>query len=217
MNQLQNQEKEMKDEWKDKWDTRYAEEQFAFGMTPNTFFKEQIDKLDKGLLLLPAEGEGRNAVYAATKGWSVSAFDISVEGKKKAMQLAEANKVTLDYQVGPLEEVAYEPAQFDALALIYAHFPAEVKSQYHKTLSAYLRPGGTVIFEAFSKRHLEYKLSEKAVGGPGNLDSLFSEEELLADFASFDVVELAENEIELNAGAYHSGIGSVMRFVGRKR
>jgi len=207
----------MEDPWKNKWDSRYAEEQFAFGTEPNSFFKEQIDGLDQGELLLPAEGEGRNAVYAAVKGWSVSAFDISVEGKKKAMQLAAANRVTIGYQVGALEEVAYEEEQFDAMALIYAHFPAELKSQYHKKLSSYLRKGGVIIFEAFSKKHLEYKLSERAEGGPGNLDSLFSEEELLADFADYEVILLEEKEIELNAGNYHSGLGSVMRFVGRKR
>ena len=57
---------------KEFWDTRYAEIDFAYGKTPNTFFKDSIDKLTPGKLLLPADGEGRNAVYAATKGWDGS-------------------------------------------------------------------------------------------------------------------------------------------------
>ena len=49
---------------KDFWNERYDEESYAYGNSPNVFFKQQLDKLKVGSLLLPAEGEGRNAVYA---------------------------------------------------------------------------------------------------------------------------------------------------------
>ena len=73
----------------DFWNERYAQKEFVYGTQPNTFFKEQLDKLDTGNILLPAEGEGRNAVFAASQGWDVLAFDISESGKKKAIQLAK--------------------------------------------------------------------------------------------------------------------------------
>lgn len=207
----------MQNEWTQKWNTRYSEKAFAFGTEPNGYFKEQIEKLPPGKLLLPAEGEGRNAVFAALRGWQVSAFDISTAGKDKALQLANTHNVTLEYQVGHLEEVEYKVGQFDTLALIYAHFPADIKSRYHQTLATYVKQGGTVILEAFGKNHLEYKTSGKAKGGPGNLASLFSVEELQADFTDFEITELEEKEVTLNAGSYHSGVGSVVRFVGRKK
>lgn len=57
------------------WNNRYKEKEFAYGIAPNQFFKESINKLKiKGTILLPAEGEGRNAVYAAKKGLKVTAF-----------------------------------------------------------------------------------------------------------------------------------------------
>src|SRR5687768_1019905 len=142
--------------WIEKWNDRYSKDEFAYGEQPNIYLKEQLEKLDAGTILFPAEGEGRNAVFAATLGWTVSAFDISVEGKHKASRLAETNQVAIDYQVGELETLNYQPEQFDAIALIYAHFPADVKSLYHKTLDRYLRKNGLVIFEAFSKRHIDY-------------------------------------------------------------
>jgi hypothetical protein len=46
-------------------------------------------KLPIGSILFPAEGEGRNAVFAAKLGWAVSAFDISNEGKNKGIKLAK--------------------------------------------------------------------------------------------------------------------------------
>jgi 2-polyprenyl-3-methyl-5-hydroxy-6-metoxy-1,4-benzoquinol methylase len=203
--------------WTQRWDDRYSNEEFAYGEEPNNFFKEEIEKLNAGTILLPAEGEGRNAVYAAKLGWKVAAFDISEEGKNKALKLAAANDVSIDYQVGELETLNYQTEQFDAIALIYAHFPAEIKSSIHKTLDKYLRQNGIIIFEAFSKKHLEYLALNDKVGGPKDIESLFSIEEIQADFSNYEIIELVEKEIELNEGLFHNGKGSVIRFVGKKK
>ncbi|MFZ1855801.1 MAG: class I SAM-dependent methyltransferase, partial [Chitinophagaceae bacterium] len=132
----------MNDLWTNRWNDRYSANEFAYGEQPNNYLKEQLEKLPVGTILFPAEGEGRNAVFAATLGWAVSAFDISAEGKKKALQLATKNNTTIDYVVSQLEELQYAPEQFDAIALIYAHFPAAIKSSLHKALDKYLRKGG---------------------------------------------------------------------------
>jgi hypothetical protein len=207
----------MNDTWTDRWDDRYSKDEFAYGEQPNNYLSEQLKKLNPGAILFPAEGEGRNAVFAAKSGWTVSAFDISVEGKKKALWLAEKNKVTIDYQVGELQLLNYNNEQYDAIALIYAHFPADFKSLYHKTLDKYLRKNGSVIFEAFSKKHIDYISRNEQVGGPKDIAMLFSIDELKSDFADYEIIELAEKEIELNEGLFHNGKGSVIRFVGRKR
>ena len=208
--------KNMNETWTERWNDRYSKEEFAYGEVPNNYLKEQIEKLSAGKILFPAEGEGRNAVFAARLGWTVSAFDISDEGKNKAIRFAEVNNVTIDYQVGELESLNYQSEQFDAIALIYAHFPAAIKSSIHKTLDQYLRKGGIIIFEAFSKKHLEYLAKNDKVGGPKDIESLFSIAEIQYDFFNYEIIELAEKEIELNEGIFHNGTGSVIRFVGRK-
>jgi SAM-dependent methyltransferase len=207
----------MNDPWTDRWNERYSKVEFAYGEKPNNYLKEQLEKLEPGKILFPAEGEGRNAVFAAKLGWSVSAFDISMEGKKKALLMAENNKVTIDYQVGNLKNMNYINEQFDAIALIYAHFPADIKSSYHKTLHKYLRKGGVIIFEAFSKKHIEHIARNEKVGGPTDVKMLFSTNEIRADFPDYEIMELEEIEIELSEGSFHNGIGSVIRFVGRKK
>lgn len=123
----------------------------------------------------------------------------------------------IDYQVGELQTLDYHSEQFDAIALIYAHFPAEIKSYYHKTLSQYLRKDGLVILEAFSKKHIHYVLKNEKVGGPRELEMLFSIDEIKTDFENYEIIELEEKEIELKEGLFHNGNGSVIRFVGRKR
>ena len=209
--------KNMNETWTERWNDRYSNEEFAYGEVPNNYLKEQIEKLSAGKILFPAEGEGRNAVFAARLGWTVSAFDISDEGKNKAIRFAEANNVTIDYQVGELESLNYQSEQFDVIALIYAHFPAAIKSAIHKTLDQFLRKGGIIIFEAFSKKHLEYLAKNDKVGGPKDIESLFSIEEIQSDFPNYEIIELEEKEIELNEGIFHNGTGSVIRFVGRKK
>jgi hypothetical protein len=207
----------MKDTWTEKWDQRYAHEKFAYGEQPNIFLQQQLAGLKPGKILFPAEGEGRNAVFAAGLGWTVSAFDISIEGQKKALKLAEKKQVAIDYQVGELRDLNYTEGQFDVIALIYAHFPANIKSLLHQTLNKYLNVGGLVIFEAFSKSHLDYLAKDEKMGGPRDIESLFSIEEIKTDFNNYEILELLETEIDLNEGIYHSGQGSVIRFVGRKK
>lgn len=207
----------LNDAWTSRWDARYSNEEFAYGEEPNNYLKEELSKLPAGKILFPAEGEGRNAVFAAKLGWTVSAFDISIEGKNKALKLAAKNDVIIDYQIGELQSLNFEAAQFDAIALIYAHFPANIKSLYHKTFDQYLKKGGIIIFEAFSKKHLDYIAANEKVGGPKDIESLFSTDEIRSDFGNYEVIELEETEIELNEGIFHNGKGSVIRFVGRKK
>lgn len=203
--------------WTSRWNERYSNEAFAYGEEPNQYLKAQLEKLPVGSILFPAEGEGRNAVFAAQLGWDVSAFDISQEGQKKANLLAEKKGVAIDYQVGPLECLSFEAEQFDAIALIYAHFPAKIKSAYHQKLDTLLKKGGTIIFESFSKKHLAYVMADEKVGGPKDIDSLFSIDEIKADFPNYTIIELVEKDIELSEGLYHNGTGSVIRFVGVKQ
>jgi 2-polyprenyl-3-methyl-5-hydroxy-6-metoxy-1,4-benzoquinol methylase len=207
----------MTDTWGEKWNDRYRDKEFAYGEQPNNYLKEQLEKLPPGKILFPAEGEGRNAVFAASLGWQVCAFDISAEGQKKALQLAQRNNLSIDYTVGDLQTVNYKADQFDAIALIYAHFPADIKSALHKSLDKYLRSGGTIIFEAFSKRHIEFIAKNEKVGGPKDIAALFSVEEIRNDFNNYDIIELMETEIDLHEGIFHNGQASVIRFIGRKQ
>ncbi|WP_117883611.1 class I SAM-dependent methyltransferase [Aureibaculum luteum] len=207
----------MREEQLKMWDDRFANQEYTYGVEPNAYLKEQLEKLQPGKILFPAEGEGRNAVYAAKLGWDVSAFDLSKEGRKKALKLAEENNVTIDYQIGELPELNYHKGQFDVIVLIFAHFNADIRSVYHQLLSSYLRKGGMLIIEAFSKKHLEYRTKNPKIGGPRDLETLCSIDEFKSDFSDFEIIELEEKEIDLDEGLFHVGKGSVVRFVGVKK
>ena len=84
------------DAWTEKWNQNFSHPDYVYGKAPNVFLKQELDKLAPQTILFAAEGEGRNAVYAAQRGWKVSAFDISTAGRQKALRLAAENGVALD-------------------------------------------------------------------------------------------------------------------------
>lgn len=195
----------------DFWNERFGTEEYAYGTEPNQFYKEQLDKLNPGKILFPAEGEGRNAVYAATRGWEVSAFDPSIEGKRKAELLASNKKVQIEYLIDNYELVSFPLESFDCIVLIFAHMHPLKREEYHKKLSSFLKPGGTLILEGFSKKQIN-----RNTGGPRDIDMLFSKEELESDFSSFSDLKIYETETVLNEGTFHKGISSLIRVLGKK-
>jgi SAM-dependent methyltransferase len=202
---------------KDFWDNRYSEGAYAYGTEPNNYYKEKLGLLVPGSILLPAEGEGRNSVYAALVGWKAYAFDLSTAGKEKAEILAQQNKVSINYTVGEAASQHYTANSFDAIACIYAHFAAAHKSDYYKQIAKWVRPGGYIIFEAFSKGHLLYNSTNSNVGGPKEEGMLFSANEIREYFEGFDFLELKEEEATLSEGVYHNGVGLVLRCFARKK
>lgn len=200
---------------KEQWDARYRSESYVYGQEPNEWLKTNLSGMKPGAILFAAEGEGRNAVYAAEAGWTVSAFDQSAVGRSKALQLAHDRNVTLNYEVGDALDIAYPTGTFDALALIYAHFPAYRRKTIIRKLLKSLKDGGIVIFEAFSKQQLSYQEKYHS-GGPKEIGMLYSIAEVGEEFEGIEFTELREEEIELSEGDFHRGPASVIRFAGRK-
>lgn len=202
------------------WDERYSTDEYVYGEAPNDFFKEIVDSLPVGKILLPADGEGRNSVYAAQKGWMVDAFDQSAQARIKAMQLAQKHGVEIDYRVmdfGDVEE-QYPAESFDVIALTYAHLPVSLdfKIECHKKLLPLLKSGGLVILEGFSKEQLEYQQKYPNARGPREESMLYSEDEIYLMFEGLEIIQLSVEEVTLSEGVGHQGKNSVLRFVGRK-
>lgn len=200
------------------WNERYKEAAYVYGTTPNRFFEQAINALPEvGTVLLAAEGEGRNAVFAAQKGWTVSAFDMSVEGQRKAMQLAQDKGVTINYLVSTVKEIDLDRREFDVLGLIYVHFPEEYRRMYHRKLAQAVKKGGTLILEGFSKQHKAMQEKNPAVGGPGQLSMLFDLAELKEDFKDFAFTVAEEQIVELQEGKFHLGEAAVIRLIGTRQ
>ena len=66
------------------WDARYAGEQLVWSAEPNRFLVAEVDGLTPGRALDVACGEGRNAIWLAEQGWTVTGVDFSPVALDKA-------------------------------------------------------------------------------------------------------------------------------------
>ena len=193
------------------WDERYSQVDYVYGILPNEFFKEQIGKLLPGKLLLLGEGEGRNAVYAAKLGWQVDAVDFSEEAKKKALRLAEKNHVSINYTVQSLDNFIPAKSNYDAAAIIFLHLDKELSGIVHKRAIDSLKPAGKIILEVFEKDQIG-----KPSGGPQTADLLYTTDEIKNNFEELFTEILSKETVILSEGEFHSGEGTVVKFVGVK-
>ena len=197
---------------KEFWNERYSDSEFVYGKQPNQFFKRAIDRMNPGKLVLPGEGEGRNAVYAASKGWDVLAFDYSEEAKQKALLLAKENEVNIRYEVSYAEDILLPEKEYDAAALVFVHLPKDIFIPFLQKIIKSLKSGGILIMELYSEKQLG-----RDSGGPKSKELLYNYDELRSLLKGVNVDLLEEKEVILEEGKYHRGEAMVIRAVATKK
>lgn len=197
------------------WDARYREVPSAFGTEPNTFLASQRERFSAGQrALVPGDGEGRNGVWLASLGLDVVSVDASSVGCEKARQLAAERGVRIDAQCADLNTWAWPAATFDVVAVIFVHFQPTERPVMHRRMLEALRPGGIVLIESYSPRHLERR-KQGSVGGPPP-EMLVTAADLARDFADAEIVLNEETEVVLSEGVRHVGPSDVVRFIARR-
>jgi len=192
------------------WDQRYAENETVFGNKPNKFFRQFIDLHKPGTLLLPAEGEGRNAVYAASKGWQADAFDFSEVAREKALDFARGERVSINYELKNIADFKAKKL-YDAVALIYVHLPEPIRKKFHQEVYNSIKPGGFLVLEAFAREQEQFES-----GGPRDVSLLYDAPALCSDFPFLHLISCEQKEIFLDEGDYHKGKAAVMRIIGQR-
>ena len=199
------------EEMKEFWNERYAQQEFIYGTEPNEFLREILTLLPIGRIILPCDGEGRNAVFAAKLGWEVNAFDFSPSAKEKARVLAKQEKVNPVFEVADIVEKEFKENSADVVALIYAHFPEGLRQIAHQKAIKWLKPGAKLVLEAFHPNQLE-----NSSGGPKNIEMLYTEEMLRDDFKELKIENLHSLETNLSEGEFHKGKADIVRLLATK-
>ncbi|MCL6259061.1 methyltransferase domain-containing protein [Aquiflexum sp. TKW24L] len=193
------------------WNDKFSQTPGLYGELPNEFLKANLGSLPAGKILLPGEGEGRNALYAASLGWQVTAIDQSETAKVNCLQKAEKQGLDVDYKVCNVTDYFPKPASFDVISLVYFHLPKEISQQIYTKFEEALEVGGKLIIEGFGKNQLQYQS-----GGPKNPDMLYDLTILKSMFATIRWDKEFDGIIHLEEGNGHHGDAHVIRLFGEK-
>jgi SAM-dependent methyltransferase len=190
------------------WDERYSTQEYAYGTNPNNFLEANVSSIPKGKVLSLAEGEGRNAVFLAKQGYSVTAVDASLVGLNKARKLAEDNGVIVEFIHTDLAEYDLGENKWDGIVSIFCPLPSSIRKQLHKKVEAALKRNGVFLLEAYTPAQLKY-----GTGGGNSVDVMQSKESLSLELAGLKFKHLIELERDVVEGIYHTGIGAVVQAI----
>ncbi|HEY9641929.1 MAG TPA: class I SAM-dependent methyltransferase [Coleofasciculaceae cyanobacterium] len=193
------------------WDQRYAVDEYIYGTEPNSFLAEHAEMLSSPVLSL-AEGEGRNAVFLASLGLKVHGVDGSNVGLAKAQALARSRGVEIQTEVADLG--VFKPAanHYGSVISIFAHLPSAIREKLYPLVERCLKPGGIILLEAYSEDQLA-----RDTGGPKDADMLMTRVKIEREFPHCEPILLRELEREVCEGTYHTGVASVVQFIGKKK
>jgi len=195
------------------WDKKFSREGYFYGFEPNAFIASKTDLLaPQGEVLCLGEGEGRNAVHLASKGFEVTALDASAIGMSKALMLATNNNVS--FQVELLDLAQWRPTKsYDAVVTSYLHLEEPLRTQAFRQAIQTLKTGGYFIGEFFSLKQIP-----RESGGPKKPELLYTLASLEAIFSTpeCEIISLKEEDVPLDEGRGHQGDALVIRVIVKK-
>lgn len=171
------------DWWPLMFDRIYTSDRPNFSQNPSTVLVEAVEGVKPGRALDVAMGQGRNALFLAQRGWTVTGFDVSNEGLNVARANAKKAGVALTAQRSSIEDFDYGEAQWDLIALIYVPNIAHEGAAMAKLARA-LKPGGLLVIESFASDR------QSAPRRPVDIDPAT----LKASLAGFDIMRFDDRE-----------------------
>ena len=183
----------------DAWDQRYAASELVWSREPNQFVASELADLPPGTAVDLAAGEGRNAIWLASRGWSATAVDFSQVALDKGARLVGDLDVTW---VRADATTWQPPAPVDLVVMAYFQVPAEDRRRAVRGAATMLRPGGTLLLVAHDSTNIA-----EGTGGPQDPAVLMGAEDVLADLEGIEVAVVRAERVarEVSAADEHGG------------
>ena len=196
-----------------RWNERFAAPGYLFGTAPNRFLASAKHLLKPGQRALSvADGEGRNGVWLAQQGLTVTSVDFSPVALAKARQLAEQSGVTIETIEADLADWTWPAAAYDVVVAIFIQFaPPPMRAKLFAGIKAALKPQGLLILEGYRPQQVEY-----GTGGPPNRENMYTRELLGAAFTGMEILHLNEYDAAIEEGSGHKGLSALIDLIARK-
>ena len=156
-----------------RWDERYSGEEYLLGRNPSPFLAGQIDtllRLCPGLQALDiACGEGRNSIFLARQGFTVTGLDISPVGLGKARRWMKQEGLNIDFR-----RVDMETNRFGGKYDLIINFNFLLRHLFPGAIEA-LNPGGLLVVDTILEApNAPVPHRKEFLLQPGELASIFS-------------------------------------------
>ncbi len=166
------------------WNNRYREKGAVWGAEPNQFVVAYLADIAPCRVLDLGSGQGRNAIWLAARGHSVTAVDISDVAVDQGRALAEKAGVDVEFVAADLEHWEPSPAAYDLVLLSYIQVGEPARKLIHSKVDRALAPGGMVFIVAHHLANLN-----GGIGGPSSPERLYDEEMVAGDFPGYQIQE----------------------------
>jgi SAM-dependent methyltransferase len=184
------------------WDKRYAAAETVWSLTPNQFVVEYLSDLPAGSMIDLAGGEGRNALWFATRGWKAENADFSGVALQKYTERAAAEGLSeqcIATQVDATNATPFALAPVDLGIIIYLQIEAEGLAAAIASLGAAIKPGGTFFGVWHARENLD-----GGFGGPQRPEWLPTKDELRTALDASGIpgatIELRNREVNVEGG-----------------
>lgn len=195
------------------WDMRYANKGYLFGTEPSHFLTERTEYFHKGqVVLMVADGEGRNGVYLAQRGLRIHSVDGSTVALRKARKLAEEAGVHPIFEQADVTDWTWYEDSYDHVVGIMIQFAdPETRSHLFQNMKNAVKPGGLLFLHGYRPEQVEL-----GTGGPPDPDYMYTEDLLRDAFSDFEIIELTKENRDVQDGVAHRGESALINMVARK-
>ena len=183
------------------WDQRYAASELVWSREPNQFVAAELAELTPGTAVDLAAGEGRNAIWLASRGWSATAVDFSQVALDKGARLAGEAGIEVTWVCA--DATTWQPAApVDLVVIAYLQVPADDRRRAVRGAAGMLAPGGTLLLIAHDSTNLA-----EGTGGPQDPSVLMTADDVLDDLSGLEVEVLRAERVarEVSSSDEHGG------------
>jgi len=195
------------------WEKRFSTPDYLFGKAPAEFLRNHQSYLLNGHSALSvADGEGRNSVFMATQGMSVTALEYAPSAIAKAHKLAAEHKVSVAFTAADVLAYDWPDAAYDLTVAIFIQFVGpDGRKQIFDGMKHATKPGGLIMVHGYTPQQIEF-----GTGGPGKVENLYTDTMLADDFSGWEILENRAYIRAIQEGPGHSGQSALIDFIARK-
>jgi SAM-dependent methyltransferase len=164
------------------WDERHAAHDYIESAEPDPTLIHEIGSLPPGRALDLGAGDGRNAVWLASRGWGVTAVDFSQVALDRGRARAAASGVHVEWELADLLEWPPDARSYDLVTLFFIQLPRDERRDVYARAAAAVALGGTLLVVGHDRTNIA-----DGVGGPQDPDLLITPGEVAADLAGFRI------------------------------